>query len=35
MLLHNHGSIFFDQIGYQGWIGCEFKPLKNTAAGLH
>lgn len=23
-----------DQIGYNGWIGCEYKPLKNTAAGL-
>ncbi|MES2585725.1 MAG: hydroxypyruvate isomerase [Pseudomonadota bacterium] len=23
-----------DRIGYQGWIGCEYKPLKNTAAGL-
>lgn len=23
-----------DQIGYKGWIGCEYKPLKNTAAGL-
>jgi len=26
---------FLDRIGYQGWIGCEYKPLKNTAAGLH
>jgi hydroxypyruvate isomerase len=25
---------FLDRIGYQGWIGCEYKPLKNTAAGL-
>lgn len=25
---------FLDKIGYQGWIGCEYKPLKNTAAGL-
>ena len=23
-----------DQIGYKAWIGCEYKPLKNTAAGL-
>ncbi len=25
---------FLDRIGYKGWIGCEYKPLKNTAAGL-
>jgi hydroxypyruvate isomerase len=25
---------WLDQIGYNGWIGCEYKPLKNTAAGL-
>ena len=25
---------FVDRIGYKGWIGCEYKPLKNTAAGL-
>ncbi|MDB5979849.1 MAG: hydroxypyruvate isomerase [Pseudomonas sp.] len=23
-----------DQIGYQGWIGCEYKPLTTTEAGL-
>jgi hydroxypyruvate isomerase len=23
-----------DQIGYQGWIGCEYKPATTTAAGL-
>jgi hydroxypyruvate isomerase len=23
-----------DRIGYKGWIGCEYKPLKNTAAGI-
>jgi hydroxypyruvate isomerase len=23
-----------DKIGYQGWIGCEYKPLNNTEAGL-
>jgi hydroxypyruvate isomerase len=23
-----------DRIGYAGWIGCEYKPLGNTAAGL-
>ena len=25
---------FIDKVGYKGWIGCEYKPLKNTAAGL-
>jgi len=23
-----------DRIGYKGWIGCEYKPLKSTAEGL-
>jgi hydroxypyruvate isomerase len=23
-----------DKIGYKGWIGCEYKPLNNTEAGL-
>ncbi|MDH1262693.1 hydroxypyruvate isomerase [Pseudomonas sp. GD03944] len=23
-----------DRIGYQGWIGCEYKPLTTTSAGL-
>jgi len=23
-----------DRLGYQGYIGCEYKPLKTTAAGL-
>lgn len=25
---------FLDQIGYQGWIGCEYKPASSTLAGL-
>ena len=25
---------YLDKIGYKGWIGCEYKPLKNTAASL-
>ena len=25
---------FIDKIGYQGWIGCEYKPLTATDAGL-
>ena len=24
-----------DDIGYQGWVGCEYKPATTTAAGLH
>ena len=23
-----------DRIGYQGWVGCEYKPLTPTEAGL-
>ena len=25
---------FIDQLGYSGWIGCEYKPAKSTVAGL-
>ncbi|WP_020405627.1 2-oxo-tetronate isomerase [Hahella ganghwensis] len=25
---------FLDQIGYQGWVGCEYKPATTTEAGL-
>ena len=25
---------FLDRIGYQGWIGCEYKPATTTGAGL-
>jgi hydroxypyruvate isomerase len=25
---------FLDDLGYQGWIGCEYKPLTTTQAGL-
>jgi len=25
---------YLDQIGYRGWIGCEYKPKANTAEGL-
>lgn len=24
-----------DRIGYSGWVGCEYKPAKDTASGLH
>ena len=32
----NYGHLFkfIDSIGYQGWIGCEYKPASNTEAGL-
>ena len=25
---------FIDQLGYQGWVGCEYKPATTTEAGL-
>jgi hydroxypyruvate isomerase len=25
---------FIDRIGYNGWIGCEYKPARTTAEGL-
>ncbi len=32
----NYAHLFklIDSIGYQGWIGCEYKPAGNTEAGL-
>lgn len=32
----DYGYIFnlFDRLGYQGWIGCEYKPRGKTEAGL-
>jgi hydroxypyruvate isomerase len=32
----NYSFLFrhLDKIGYAGWIGCEYKPLTNTVAGL-
>lgn len=32
----NYSFLFhhLDRIGYQGWIGCEYRPLTTTAAGL-
>jgi len=32
----NYGFLFafLDKIGYQGWIGCEYKPAATTEAGL-
>jgi hydroxypyruvate isomerase len=32
----NYGFLFafLDKIGYQGWIGCEYKPATTTEAGL-
>jgi hydroxypyruvate isomerase len=26
--------LFFDSVGYQGWIGCEYRPRVKTMAGL-
>ena len=31
---YSHLFKFIDSIGYQGWIGCEYKPASNTEAGL-
>ena len=25
---------WLDEIGYDGWVGCEYKPKTNTQAGL-
>jgi hydroxypyruvate isomerase len=25
---------FLERIGYEGWIGCEYKPLTTTESGL-
>jgi hydroxypyruvate isomerase len=32
----NYGFLFafLDKVGYQGWIGCEYKPATTTEAGL-
>jgi hydroxypyruvate isomerase len=32
----NYGFLFahLDRIGYQGWVGCEYKPATTTEAGL-
>ncbi|QWE09500.1 hydroxypyruvate isomerase [Polynucleobacter ibericus] len=31
---YTHLFKFIDRIGYQGWIGCEYKPASTTEAGL-
>tara|TARA_Y100000994_G_scaffold33938_1_gene24223 strand:- start:1828 stop:2604 length:777 start_codon:yes stop_codon:yes gene_type:complete len=31
---YNYLLSFIDEIGYDGWIGCEYIPLKNTLEGL-
>jgi hydroxypyruvate isomerase len=31
---YSHLFKFLDRIGYQGWIGCEYKPATSTEAGL-
>lgn len=32
----NYGFLFdlIDRLGYQGWVGCEYRPLAGTEAGL-
>jgi hydroxypyruvate isomerase len=32
----NYGFLLrhLDRIGYRGWVGCEYRPLGDTAAGL-
>ncbi|MFZ2294368.1 MAG: 2-oxo-tetronate isomerase [Polaromonas sp.] len=32
----NYAYLFalLDELGYSGWIGCEYKPIRGTAAGL-
>ena len=32
--LSRQASDHLDRIGYQGWVGCEYKPLTSTEAGL-
>ena len=31
---YNYLFKFLDQLGYHGWIGCEYKPANSTEAGL-
>lgn len=31
---YTHLFQFIDRIGYKGWIGCEYKPVSGTEAGL-
>jgi hydroxypyruvate isomerase len=32
----NYGHVFklLDELRYDGWVGCEYRPAKGTAAGL-
>ncbi len=32
----NYAYVFdvIDEVGYEGWIGCEYTPAENTSAGL-
>ncbi|MGH8678860.1 MAG: hypothetical protein ACREUQ_10965, partial [Burkholderiales bacterium] len=29
-----HARRIIDELGYRGWIGCEYRPLGNTSDGL-
>ena len=33
----HYGNVFaaLDRLGYDGWVGCEYKPATTTEAGLH
>lgn len=31
---YNYLLPYLDEIGYEGWVGCEYRPLKNTDSGL-
>jgi hydroxypyruvate isomerase len=32
----NYGYLFrlLDELGYQGWVGCEYRPARGTVDGL-
>jgi hydroxypyruvate isomerase len=31
---YRHLFAFIDQLGYDGWLGCEYIPAGDTSAGL-
>lgn len=33
----NYYALFelLDELGYRGWVGCEYRPLHDTLSGLH
>jgi hydroxypyruvate isomerase len=32
----NYYALFalLDELGYRGWVGCEYRPLRDTVSGL-